>query len=213
MRQEVIGIHVDCFIVILHRLTQFVAVHTHHSTIHIVVDHTRLIVDGFRKSIVGNFPVLALHVQSGQNRPRVAIIRIVLEGFVEPSRSRRRIVLIQINLRLESIGHIHIRPALHDGIQIGMSLLVFLHEIPAIGAVEPIASLVGTEDEGMLIVVEGIGELLLADTALGAGGKDFMHIGIQLDGLVEISFCSGIIVELQLTESTIIPRFIQIRLS
>jgi hypothetical protein len=94
-----------------------------------------------------------------------------------------------------------------------MSLLVFLHEIPAIGSVEPVASLVGTEDEGMLIVVEGIGELLLAYTALGAGGKDFMHIGIQLDGLVEITFRSGIIVKLQLAESTIIPGFIQIRLS
>ena len=94
-----------------------------------------------------------------------------------------------------------------------MGLLVFLHEIPAIGAVEPIASLVGTENESMLIVVEGIGELLLADTALGAGGKDFMHVGIQLDGLVEITFCSGIIVELQLAESTIVPGFIQIRLS
>ena len=94
-----------------------------------------------------------------------------------------------------------------------MSLLVFLHEITAIGSVEPVASLVGTEDEGMLIVVEGIGELLLADTALGAGGKDFMHVGIQLDGLVEITFRSGIIVELQLTESTIVPGFIQIRLS
>ena len=67
VRQEVIGIHVDCFIVILHRLTQFVAVHTHHCTIHIVVDHTRLIVDGLCKSLVGNFPVLALHVQSGKN--------------------------------------------------------------------------------------------------------------------------------------------------
>ena len=40
-----------------------------------------------------------------------------------------------------------------------------------------------------------------------------MNIRIQFDGFVEIVFSSHIIVELQLCQSPVIPRFIEIRLS
>ena len=38
-----------------------------------------------------------------------------------------------------------------------------------------------------------------------------MDIGVQLDGLVEIALSTHIVVELQLAESAIIPRLIQVR--
>ena len=137
----------------------------------------------------------------------------MFERLIEPARSRRRIVLVQINFRLEGIRHIHIRPAFHDGIEVGVCLLVLLHEIAAIGSIEPVASFVGTEDQRVLIVVEGVGKLLQSDAALGAGSINLVHIGIEFYRLIEVFFRSSIIVELQFAETPIIPRFIEVRLA
>ena len=142
--KEVIGIHIDGLIVVFHSLAQTVGVDPHHCPIHVVVDYARLVVNGFREGRIGQLPVVALHVQSGQNRPGIAIIGIMLQRFLKPPRGRCRVVFVQIDFRLQRISHVHIGPTADDVVEVGMCTFVLLEEMAAVGPVEPIAPLVGT---------------------------------------------------------------------
>ena len=101
---------------------------------------------------------------------------------------------------------------MHDVFQIFVRLLVFLQKIAAIGAIEPISALVGTENEGFFVVVDGLGIFFLSDTTLGACGEDFVDIRIEFDSLVEVIFGTRVVVEHQFAEGAIVPRFVKIGL-
>ena len=80
------------------------------------------------ESRVSHLPILSLHVQSSQNRPKIAIIGIVLQRFVESLGSCYGIVFIKIDLGLEDISHINVGPTLHDVVEIIVSLLIVLQK-------------------------------------------------------------------------------------
>ena len=84
VRQEVVRVHIDGHIVVVHRLAQPIPIDAHHRTIHIMIDDSRLVVNRLRESRVGHCPVFPLHIQSRQNRPRIAVVGIALQRAVEP---------------------------------------------------------------------------------------------------------------------------------
>ena len=164
------------------------------------------------QSLIRYLPLLSGKRHIGTCGPCISVIRIDIQALVYPFLRLQRILLLQIDFSLESIGIRIILPLGNERIQFRLRHVIILALHLAERTVEPVITVARLNADGRIIIGDGILEPVLTDTADGTQVVDIVDIRIEIQRLRRITLSSHIIIEIKLGDTSVIPRLIEIRL-
>ena len=212
MRQEVVGIQFDGLVVVGHGTSQIVDVIACQRTIHIIIGHGGLQMNGFSKLLVCIFPLFTAQTDHRPHRPGLSIIGIEFQRAVEKGRGLHGISLLHAHFCLELIDFCVGFPSVHHRIEFEIRLVKVLVLYATQRTIIPQVHVHGVIGYGLVIIGGGIAIFLLSDTAHSAKFIDSGHVGIQADCFRTIVLRTEIIIEIVFRQGPEIPWFIEIRL-
>ena len=161
---------------------------------------------------VGFLPFLFEKSQHSLHTPRIGIVLVNLQSFVNPFFCCNGITLIHIGLGLHEVCAGVLLPFLYESIQLQLArFIVFVLKI-ACSTVVPVILVCGLLFYGLGIVGYGICEVLLPDACYTSKVIEFRNIRIQFQSFRSVAFCSLPVVKIVLCYRPELPRFPQIRL-
>ena len=210
MAKEVVGIKIECRIVISHCPTKSVLIITGHRTIDVITGILGLQVDGLRQEVLSLLPFLMGQTDDSTLCPDAGIVRVQFQTLIERLHRLHRIFLQKVDLSLHGIGSGIFRPTGKHGVNLRQSaVIVFLVDTTE-DAVMPHTLVIGIETQGPCIVFYRSLIFLLVDTTEASQFIDIYHIWVSFDGFCTVTLRPSEVIQIEFGYASEEPRLIEI---
>ena len=212
MPKKVVGLQVECHVIVGHGPAQVVLVVAGKCPVDIVAAVLRQQTDGLVKIVFSLFPLLARQADDAPRRPGLSVVRINLDAFLQRRDGFGGVFLLHIHIGLHGVGWSMSAPPSENGVNLGQRGVIRLGMQPTEYPVVPQVTVLRVVAQGKGIVLGRLNIVFLLDAAQSSQFVKTGYVWITLDGLRAVGFGPGKVVQIVFGHGTEEPRLVKIGL-